>query len=165
MEIERTIHPDPQTADAFSREQASHKPIVMVNLLRFRQVADYSGTGIEDEPVGGKEAYDRYGRAVIKLLWREGGQILWSGNVRTSFIAPSYERWDRAVLVYYPSRAAFLRMVGSEEYQRVVGHRMAALEDSRLLETRATRLPKLPLAASRLAVRTWARLRGAARRA
>ena len=150
MEIERTIHPDPQTADAFSREQASHKPIVMLNLLRFRQSAEYSGTGIEAEPASGKEAYERYGRAVIKLLWREGGQILW---------------WDRAVLAYYPSRAAFLRMVGSEEYQRVVGHRMAALEDSRLLETRATRLPKLPLAASRLAVRTWARLRRAARRA
>jgi uncharacterized protein (DUF1330 family) len=159
MEIERTTHPGGPAAEVFSREQVSRKPIVMVNLLRFRRTADYAGTGTEAEPTSGEHAYERYGRAVLPLLWREGGQILWAGNVRTSFIAPSYERWDRAVLVHYPSRAAFLRMVSSEDYERAAVHRTAALEDSRLLETHATRLPRIPLAASRLAVHAWTRLR------
>jgi len=159
MEIERTVHPDRPTADSFAREQVSPKPIVMVNLLRFRERADYSGTGIDAAPASGKEAYERYGQAVVKLLWREGGQLLWAGNVRASLVAPSYERWDQVALVYYPSRAAFVRMVSSEEYQKIVGHRTAALEDSRLLETRPTRLPKVVLAATRLAVRARERLR------
>jgi uncharacterized protein (DUF1330 family) len=159
MEIERTIHPGSPAAEVFSREQVSEGPIVMVNLLRFRKTADYSGTGIEAAPISGMKAYDRYGRAVLRLLWREGGQIVWAGNVQSSVIAPSYERWDRVVLVYYPSRASFLRMVSSEDYRRAMVHRTAALEDSRLIETRATRLPRLPLAASRLAVRAWSRLR------
>lgn len=163
MDIERTVHPDQPAADQFAREQVSPKPIVMVNLLRFRERADYSATGIDADPASGKEAYERYGRAVVKLLWREGGQLLWAGNVRTALVAPSYERWDQVALVYYPSRAAFVRMVSSEEYRKIIGHRTAALEDSRLIETRPSRLPKVVLAASRLAARTWDRLRGRGR--
>lgn len=163
MDLERVIHPSQATIDAFANESMSSKPIVMLNLLRFREVADYTGADVDPGPISGRDAYQCYSRAVVKPLWRTGGQVLWAGSVRTSLIAPSYEQWDRALLVYYPSRAAFIRMVSSEDYQRVVVHRTAALEDSRLLETRAARLPKVVLGASRLAVRAWGRIGGAGR--
>lgn len=163
MDLERVIHPSQATIDAFANESVSSNPIVMLNLLRFRERADYTGADVDLGPISGRDAYERYGRAVVKLLWRTGGRLLWVGSVRTNLIAPSYEQWDRALLVYYPSRAAFIRMVNSEEYQKVVVHRTAALEDSRLLETRAARLPKVVLGASRLAVRAWGRFQGAGR--
>ena len=163
MDIERVIHPSQAEIDAFAQQSVSSKPIVMLNLLRFRELADYAGADVDPGPISGRAAYERYGRAVVKLLWRTGGRLLWAGSVRTNLIAPSYEQWDQALLVYYPSRAAFVRMVTSEEYPKVVVHRTAALEDSRLLETRAARLPKVALGASRLAVRAWGRIRGAGR--
>lgn len=163
MDLERVIHPSRATIDAFAKESVPPKPIVMLNLLRFRELADYAGAVVDPGPISGRDAYERYSRAVVKLLWRTGGQVLWVGSVRTSLIAPSYEQWDQALLVYYPSRAAFIRMATSKDYQKIVVHRTAALEDSRLLETRAMRLPRPVLGASRLAVRAWGRLRGAGR--
>lgn len=156
MNVERTIYPN--DVGRLASESVDAKPIVMVNLLRFREQADYTGTGLDASPTTGKRAYGRYSKAVIKLLWGTGGKILWAGRVRSNVIAPSYESWDQIVLVYYPSRQAFVHMATSEPYAKIAGHRTAALADSRLFETQATRLPKVLMAASRLAVRALARV-------
>jgi len=55
--------------------------------------------------------------------------------VRATLIAPEAEEWDDALLVEYPSRAAFLEMVSQPEYLAAAPHRSAALEDSRLIAT------------------------------
>ena len=54
-------------------------------------------------------------------------------------IAPEAEAWDDAVLVEYPSRAAFLKMLSEPTYQAAVPHRSAALMDSRLIATHGAR--------------------------
>ena len=54
-----------------------------------------------------------------------------------SLIAPEEEEWDDVVLVEYPSRDAFVKMVESAEYQAVSPHRTAGLLDSRLIATQA----------------------------
>ena len=87
-----------------------------------------------------------------------GGQILWLGNVRDSLIIPEHESWDEIALVYYPSREAFKRMVTSDAYQAIVHHRSAALDDSRLIETKSQRLPKFALSAAKAAFRLKSRL-------
>ena len=48
-------------------------PVVMLNLLKFRQAA-------EGEEGTGAEAYARYGYAVVKLIEERGGRVLWSGR-------------------------------------------------------------------------------------
>ena len=48
--------------------------------------------------------------ATVKVA-EVGGKILWMGAVKTSVIAPEGEEWDDAILVQYPSRAAFADMV------------------------------------------------------
>ena len=67
---------------------------------------------------------------MIPLLWEVGGQVLWMGNVREGLIAPDGESWDEVLLVHYPSRRAFVRMVTSEAYGKIgARHRTAALAE------------------------------------
>lgn len=148
-----TVNPTLEQIEAFARSAPDAKPIVMVNLLRFRAQADYASTGQRDEGGTGREAYGRYSKAVLPLLLEIGGQPLWMGKGRASVIAPDDEAWDEVLLVYYPSRDAFMRMVRSAPYQAILHHRTAALADSRLFETRAVRLPRLVLGAARGALR------------
>lgn len=147
------IEPTREQVAAFERETPDEKPIVMLNLLNFRERADYRAGG----PGGsGRDAYSRYSKAAIRLVWEVGGQVLWSGRVRAGLIAPEGESWDEVVLVHYPSRRAFLRMVKSEAYQSIMHHRTAALADSRLIEMRASRLPRCVLGAARALLRAKA---------
>jgi uncharacterized protein (DUF1330 family) len=113
----------------------------MINLLRYRERAHYSaGAGAAAAgaaPCSGREAYQRYAAVALQKVASVGGRIVWMGRVAASVIAPEGEEWDDAVLVEYPSRKAFLHMIAMPDYQAAVFHRTAALEDSRLLATRA----------------------------
>jgi uncharacterized protein (DUF1330 family) len=106
----------------------------MINLLRYRENAQYSAD-FDAEPCTGREAYQRYAAAVVKLIAAVGGRALWAGKVTASVIAPDAEEWDDAILVEYPSRAAFLKMLSDPAYQAAAPHRRAALIDSRLIAT------------------------------
>lgn len=109
-------------------------PLVMINLLRYREAAAYP-PGSDAEPCTGREAYQRYSDGVMPCIRDAGGRLVWLGRVRLTLIAPAGEEWDDAILVEYPSREAFLGMLASEQYQACAGHRTAAVADSRLLET------------------------------
>lgn len=154
------VNPSQEQFDSFASEAVDDGPIVMVNLLKFRAEADYGAQG--PRGVSGRDAYKKYSKGVMPLLWEVGGQVLWMGDVRAGVIVPEGESWDEVVLVHYPSRGAFARMVRSEAYQAVMPHRTAALADSRLIETKAVRLPRWILRAARGAVRlkslVWAQI-------
>jgi len=156
-----SINPSEAEIAAFAAAAVNDKPIVMVNLLRFNADAQYSaGDPLAGSlAVTGKKAYQRYSQAVLPLLWETGGQVLWLGKARATFIAPEGERWDEVALAWYPSRAAFVRMINSPAYRAIVGHRTAALADSRLIETQAVFLPKPLLALTRGVTRlkAWVR--------
>src|SRR5262245_59433848 len=84
--------------------------IVMLNLLRFREVADYSATpGLAPAaPMSGIEAYDLYAAHTLPLLRASGGDILFLGDGGSFLIGPQSERWDRVLLVRQASMRAFL---------------------------------------------------------
>jgi uncharacterized protein (DUF1330 family) len=115
--------------------------VVMLNLLRYREVADYSATPELDPgtPCSGREAYGRYSEAVLPLLAALGGGIEMFGPCHATLIGPEDEEWDDIVLARYPGVAAFVGMVTSPEYRAIAGHRTAALADSRLVPTGAIR--------------------------
>jgi uncharacterized protein (DUF1330 family) len=110
-------------------------PIVMLNLLRFRATADYSATPdlAPPSPITGEEAYRRYMEHTLPHLERSGGNLLFFARGGAFLIGPSNERWDAAMLVAQKSSAAFLAFASNPEYLAGIGHRLAALEDSRLL--------------------------------
>ena len=140
--MEYSVEPSHSVLNDFRDEAVSNRPIVMLNLLRFRERADYQGLSIKATACSGREAYRRYSKAVAPLLLESGGAPIWMGKVRNTLIAPSDEHWDQALLVAYPSRKAFMKMISSTSYQEVMEHRTAALLDSRLIETQTSLLPK-----------------------
>ena len=59
--------------------------------------------------------------------------MLFFGRGGAFLIGPTEERWDAAMLVEQSSVSAFLEFASNREYLAGIGHRTAALEDSRLL--------------------------------
>ena len=110
-------------------------PIVMLNLLRFRDVADYSASPAlaPSSPISGEEAYRRYMEHTLPFLEASGGEVLFTGMGDAFLIGPPDERWDLAVLVRQSSVESFMAFASNEEYLAGIGHRTAAVEDSRLL--------------------------------
>ena len=110
-------------------------PVVMLNLLRFRPVADYSGSpGIApDEPISGVEAYRLYVEHTLPHLRKSGGELTFMGKGGRFLIGPGDERWDAVMLVRQRSVGDFLAFASNPEYLAGMGHRQAALEDSRVL--------------------------------
>jgi hypothetical protein len=109
--------------------------IVMLNLLRFRAVADYSAAPdlAPASPITGEAAYRRYIEHTLPFLKQSGGELLFLGQGGAFLIGPEDERWDAAMLVRQASLASFLAFASDKAYLRGIGHRLAALEDSRLL--------------------------------
>ncbi len=100
--------------------------VIMLNLLRFREIADYSTLPelMPDKPISGKEAYQLYINHTLPFLKKSGGEYL---------IGPIDERWDAVLLIKQNSVESFLAFESNQEYLKGIGHRTAALEDSRLL--------------------------------
>ena len=118
--------------------------VVMLNLLRFRAIADYSATPelAPDHPISGAEAFDRYIAHTLPLLKDSGGQIMFFGQGGAFLIGPDDERWDAVMLVRQHSVETFMAFASNEAIRVGLGHRTAAVEDTRLLpllETLTTR--------------------------
>jgi uncharacterized protein (DUF1330 family) len=97
-------------------------PVVMLNLLRFKP--------------GGRESYDRYASAITStFLPRVGGEVLYAGDGDVALVAGDGQAWDAVLLVRYPSRQAFSRMVADPEYQEITRLRTEALEEAVLQPT------------------------------
>jgi hypothetical protein len=109
--------------------------VVMLNLLRYRAVADYSATLhlAPATPISGEQAYRLYMEHTMPHLEKSGGKLLFFGRGGRFLIGPDNERWDAAMLVQQSSPAAFLEFASNTAYLVGMGHRTAALEDSRLL--------------------------------
>lgn len=90
--------------------------VVMLNLLRYRATA-----------------YRLYMEHTMPQLEKSGGKLLFFGRGGRLLIGPSEERWDAAMLVQQSSPAAFMAFASNAQYLAGIGHRTAALEDSRLL--------------------------------
>jgi hypothetical protein len=119
--------------DLFRRNIASE--VVMLNLLRFRDIADYVATPelAPAEAISGREAFDHYITHTLPYLEASGGSLLFIGEGGPLFIGPETERWDRAMLVRQSSVENFIAFACHEGYLAGYGHRLAAVADARLL--------------------------------
>ena len=124
------VDPERRQFDAF-KELPRDEPIMMLNLLRFREKAVYE----DGREASGAEAYAAYGRDSGPVFRRVGGEIVWRGKPQLVLIGPQDEYWDEIFVARYPTASAFLEMVTDPEYRAAVRHRQAAVEDSRLIRT------------------------------
>lgn len=104
------------------------RPVVMVNLLRFKPRAD-----APDEGLSGEEAYRRYADAMRTIVELRGGRFLWVGRVDSQVIGTGGEGFQMIGLVEYPSRQAFLAIATDPEVQEIGVHRAAGLESQWLI--------------------------------
>jgi uncharacterized protein (DUF1330 family) len=132
--MQRYLEPTQESGRAFFLRGISGS-VVMLNLLRFRAIADYSATPelAPQSPITGEAAYRLYMEHTLPHLERSGGKVLFFGRGGQFLIGPMDERWDAAMLVQQESTAAFMAFASNREYLSGIGHRTAALEDSRLL--------------------------------
>ncbi|MEO0584094.1 MAG: DUF1330 domain-containing protein [Bacteroidota bacterium] len=129
------IEATPDTGKRFYQAFHDKGKVVMLNLLKFKSVADYSQFPDlqPKQEISGWEAYQLYMDATMPLLEKAGSKVLFFGKSRHFLIGPEAEQWDTVILVEHPSVARFMAFAQDEDYLRTVGHRTAALADSRLL--------------------------------
>lgn len=128
------LEPTQESGRAFFMRGITGK-VVMLNLMRFREVADYSAAPqlASMQPISGEAAYKLYMSHTMPFLEKSGGRVLFYGRGGQFLIGPGDERWDAAMLVEQSSPSAFIAFASNPEYMAGIGHRIAALADSRLL--------------------------------
>ena len=132
----RTVTISEAALAELERQVPQGVPVTMLNLLRFRDTADY-GPNDTLAPCSGRAAYyERYAPAVTPMVMALGGRVVWAGSVLGHPVCPNDERWDDMLVVEYPDIESILGMFRSPDYQAQVMHRTAALADSRLIATR-----------------------------
>lgn len=109
--------------------------VIMLNLLRLRSVADYAANPelAPPAPISGAEALDRYIRHTLPFLRASGGEVMLLASGGRLLIGPEDEQWEVAMLIRQSSVASFLSFADNHAYLAGLGHRTAAIADSRLL--------------------------------
>jgi uncharacterized protein (DUF1330 family) len=135
MKVTNKVIPGTEQAAAFFSGEEDG-PFVMVNLLKFKANAEYPDGA--DSHLTGAEAYARYGKAVRAHVEAVGGKTGYAGPVTGLLLGEVEELWDMIALAEYPSRAAMLAMIQSQEYQEIARHRSAGLQGQLNIRTKGT---------------------------
>ena len=112
--------------------------VVMINLLHFARsdddAAKDNAAAKDDAAATGAHAYRDYSDQVVKMVEARGGKVIWSGRPEHVLIGdPAADAWDLVALVSYPSRAAFVDMVTSPNYEEAHADRERGLDRTVLL--------------------------------
>lgn len=127
-----SIDPRPGQMKAALASVPPGVPVVMLNLLKFRDKAEYPD---QFSDLTGKQAYSIYSKQALQHVQAIGGEVVMMAKACVGIIAPEDEQWDEMLLVRYPSIEKFVAMVMNPDYQKFTVHRTAALADSRLIAT------------------------------
>ena len=107
-------------------DPADDGPFHMINLIKFREKADYAD-GRETD-LTGREADMLY--APFEFLQAIGAEIVFASEVESNLITLDGTQWEQIGIVRYPSRALFFQMTQDEEFQARSVHKDAGVEKS-----------------------------------
>ena len=133
MEVKNSVIPNKDQMDEFL-EGDIDSPISMVNLLKFKEKAEYEDG--RDTNLSGKEAYMIYGIEVQEHLKKVGGEIVFGGEISRLMLGEVEDLWDNVAVARYPSRTAMLEMMMDPDYQESEKHRSAGLLGQLNIETK-----------------------------
>lgn len=131
MKVTNQVYPTAEQLMPLAKEAAG--PIAMVNLLKFRDKAEYADGRAAD--MSGREAYMCYVAEMRQIVEGAGGRFLFSGQVKGIVIGEVEEPWDAVGIAEYPSGAEFYRIATSPEVQAIGVHREAGLAGQLLILT------------------------------
>lgn len=132
MNVTNAVLPNEQQIKGFF-EPGPEGPIYMVNLLKFKERAEY--TDGRETTLTGREAYAVYEKGVTALLPQFGGYGAFFGSVERLMLGEVEELWDVVAIAVYPSRQAMLDMMQSGQMKEISQHRSAGLAGQLNIET------------------------------
>ena len=122
--INEVMPPDPKQMQE-ALKPGPDGPIFMINLLKFKDKAEYADGREAD--LTGRQAYQLYGAGVAGLLPDYGGRIFFMADTTFLSLGQVEELWDEVAIAAYPNRDALWRMSSSAEWQALSVHRAAGL--------------------------------------
>ena len=133
MKVENKVMPNEKQMEEFL-EEGNDEPIFMVNLLKFKEKAEYPDKRETD--LSGREAYAIYGVEVVKHLEKVGGKPIFGSDVIRLMLGEVEELWDQVAIAMYPNRKAMLKMISDPDYIESAQHRVAGLAGQLNIETK-----------------------------
>ena len=124
MKYKNSVHPSKEQMEGFL-EGDSEAPIAMINLLKFKEKAEYEDG--RDTDLTGEQAYAIYGKEVVEHLKKVGGKISFGGSINRLMLGEVEELWDTTFIAKYPSKKAMLKMITDPDYLESNKHRVAGL--------------------------------------
>ena len=118
------IYPRPDQFEALMKSDIQG-PISMLNLLSFKQKAEYED-GRESD-LSGAEAYALYGQQMKPFVESKGGTLRHSSAAHFLMIGDGDLEWHAVAIMEYPSRAAFVEIATAKEVAEFGVHRSAGL--------------------------------------
>ena len=116
MKVFNKLSPNDEQLNGFV-EGDVETPIAMVNLLKFKEKAEYEDG--RDTNLSGAEAYAIYGEKVQECLKKVGAELVFSGVVSRLMLGEVEDLWDSVAIARYPSRKAMLEMIMDPYYQEI----------------------------------------------
>ncbi|KAB7739030.1 DUF1330 domain-containing protein [Parvibaculum sedimenti] len=139
MNYEIAVYPKREKLMGLAGSQDT-APIVMLNLLKFHDVAQYKDG--RAEKISGREAYMRYATEMEKIVAANGGRFLFFADLKDVVIGEVGDLWDEVGLVEYASAASFAALVTSPEVLALSNHREAGLAGQLLIRSTLAFEPK-----------------------
>lgn len=133
------LEPTDAQLSAFSGADQT-QPIAMLNLLKFRDRAEYTD-GRDAGALTGRDAYGLYAAVAMQKVAEVGGRFFWGAPETATFIGGDGDDWDMVAIVRYPSRAAFLAMIDKPDYRAAIPHRDAGLLRTVILDCPGNAIP------------------------
>lgn len=106
------------------------KPVYMLNLMRFypQVKAVPGGPQPSMQPAASNQYYEDN---VLPMLFGGGGSAVITSNTQGANVLPyarGDDNWNRMLVIRYPNRRAFLKLVSNPEYHKFMPYKIASLE-------------------------------------
>lgn len=136
MDVENEVLPTSKERLEEIGQPGPAGPIFMVNMLKFRDHAEYSD-GRETD-LTGREAYHLYAKVAERLIRGIGGEVTFDGDVTFLNTGEVEELWDEIMIARYGQRSDLVDMVRTDEWKAAAVHRVAGLKGELNIETVAS---------------------------
>ena len=111
------------------RTQYEGRPIYMVNLIKYHDIAQYP-EGYEGKKVSGKKALAKYGRIAMKYNRKHENYGKFSGEAKSTIADNTGKetKWNIVAIVRYDSRESMQKFISEKAFKQGIEHKDASLE-------------------------------------
>jgi hypothetical protein len=102
MKFENRVYPNKEQMKGFFEENNDDQAVFMVNLLKFKDKAEYKDG--RETSLTGSEAYAIYGKIMEKHLKEIGGELIFKSKITRMTIGKVEELWDAVAIAKWPSK-------------------------------------------------------------